>query len=56
MVVVNDATHLIGEASVAVAVLSTQPTSQGLLVFAKLATDRQTTGRHTSGRSSRSLA
>jgi uncharacterized protein YacL len=56
MVVVNDATHLIGEAPVAVAVLSTQPTSQGLLVFAKLATDRQTTGRHTSGRSSRSLA
>jgi uncharacterized protein YacL len=36
MVVVNDAAHLIGANDVEVAVLSTRPTSQGLLVFAQL--------------------
>ncbi len=36
MVVVNDASHLIGQGTVAVAVLQTRPTSQGLLVFARL--------------------
>jgi uncharacterized protein YacL len=34
MVVVNDAAHLIGEDDVEVSVLSTRPTSQGLIVFA----------------------
>ena len=37
MVVVNDATHLIDQGSVEVTVLSTRPTSQGMMVFAKLA-------------------
>ena len=37
MVVVNDATHLIDEGPVAITVLSTRPTTQGLMVFAKLA-------------------
>ncbi len=37
MVVVNDAAHLIGREDVVVDVLSTRKTSQGLLVFAKLA-------------------
>jgi uncharacterized protein YacL len=37
MVVVNDASHLIGRGMVAVAVLQTRPTSQGVLVFARLA-------------------
>ena len=37
MVVVNDATHLIDEGPVEISVLSTRPTSQGLMVFAKLA-------------------
>ncbi|HEV8064063.1 MAG TPA: hypothetical protein VGP46_04485, partial [Acidimicrobiales bacterium] len=36
MVVVNDAAHLVGANDVEVAVLSTRPTSQGLLVFAQL--------------------
>ena len=36
MVVVNDATHLIDQGAVAVTVLSTRPTSQGTMVFAKL--------------------
>ncbi len=39
MVVVNDAAHLVGTDGVAVNVLSTRPTSQGLLVFARLALD-----------------
>jgi len=38
MVVVNDATHLIDAGTVEVTVLSTRPTSQGIMVFAKLAT------------------
>ena len=42
MVVVNDATHLVDQGPVAVTVLSTRPTSQGLMVFAKLATDSVT--------------
>ncbi len=37
MVVVNDASHLIGGGTVGVSVLQTRPTSQGLLVFARLA-------------------
>jgi uncharacterized protein YacL len=36
MVVVNDAAHRIGEDDVEVSVLSTRPTSQGLIVFAHL--------------------
>jgi uncharacterized protein YacL len=36
MVVVNDAAHRIGEQEVEVSVLSTRPTSQGLIVFAQL--------------------
>ena len=36
MVVVNDASHLVGHANVAVVVASTRQTSQGLLVFAHL--------------------
>ncbi|HEV2361607.1 MAG TPA: hypothetical protein VGS21_07885 [Acidimicrobiales bacterium] len=39
MVVVNDADHAIGEKNVEVEVLSTRQTSQGLLVFARLADD-----------------
>jgi hypothetical protein len=39
MVVVNDATHLIDQGPVGVSVLSTRPTSQGVMVFAKLADD-----------------
>jgi uncharacterized protein YacL len=39
MVVVNDATHLVDQGPVTVTVLSTRPTSQGVMVFAKLATD-----------------
>ncbi len=39
MVVVNEAGHLVGEPGVEVLVLSTRPTSQGLLVFARLAGD-----------------
>lgn len=37
MVVVNDASHLVGRGVVAVTVLQTRPTSQGVLVFARLA-------------------
>ncbi|HZM56014.1 MAG TPA: hypothetical protein VFC03_13410, partial [Acidimicrobiales bacterium] len=40
MVVVNDAIHLIDQGSVSITVLSTRPTSQGMMVFAKLGTDR----------------
>ena len=40
MVVVNDATHLIDAGMVGVTVLSTRPTSQGIMVFAKLASGR----------------
>lgn len=36
MVVVNDAEHLLGENGVEVTVLSTRPTAQGLLVFARV--------------------
>lgn len=39
MVVVNDASHLIGQSNVAVEVLTTRKTSQGMLVFARLAHD-----------------
>lgn len=39
MVVVNDATHLVDQGSVGVTVLSTRPTSQGVMVFAKLTAD-----------------
>lgn len=37
MVVVNDAEHLVGHNRIPVVVLSTRPTAQGLLVFARLA-------------------
>jgi uncharacterized protein YacL len=37
MVVVNDAIHLIDDGPVLISVLSTRPTSQGVMVFAKLA-------------------
>ena len=37
MVVVNDASHLVDEGPVHIVVLSTRPTSQGIMVFAKLA-------------------
>lgn len=37
MVVVNDAEHLVGSDGVEVVVLSTRPTAQGVLVFARLA-------------------
>ncbi len=40
MVVVNDATHLIDQGPVEVVVLSTRPTSQGVMVFAKLGEER----------------
>jgi uncharacterized protein YacL len=40
MVVVNDATHLIDTGVVEVTVLSTRPTTQGIMVFAKLASGR----------------
>jgi uncharacterized protein YacL len=40
MVVVNDAIHLIGQGIVSVNVLSTRPTSQGVMVFARLGADR----------------
>jgi uncharacterized protein YacL len=40
MVVVNDATHMVDQGAVEVVVLSTRPTSQGVMVFAKLASDR----------------
>ncbi|MDA8356428.1 MAG: hypothetical protein M0Z95_09090 [Actinomycetota bacterium] len=39
MVVVNDASHRIGDANVEVEVLSTRKTTQGVLVFARLAAD-----------------
>ncbi len=39
MVVVNDASHLVGASDVEVVVLSTRPTNQGLLLFARLAAD-----------------
>jgi uncharacterized protein YacL len=40
MVVVNDATHLIDQGPVQVVVLSTRPTTQGVMVFARLAEER----------------
>ncbi len=40
MVVVNDATHLIDQGPVHVVVLSTRPTTQGVMVFTKLAEQR----------------
>jgi uncharacterized protein YacL len=40
MVVVNDASHLIDEGPIGVTVLSTRPTSQGVMVFAKIAAER----------------
>ena len=39
MVVVNDALHLVGTSGVPVTVLSTRPTNQGLMLFARLAPD-----------------
>jgi uncharacterized protein YacL len=45
MVVVNDAIHLLDQGRVRVTVLSTRPTSQGVIVFARLATDNEDTSR-----------
>jgi uncharacterized protein YacL len=45
MVVVNDAAHLVGRAAVAVVVDGTRPTTQGLLVFARLAEELSATVR-----------
>jgi uncharacterized protein YacL len=42
MVVINDASHLIGQNGVEVVVLSTRTTNQGLLIFARLSTDVRT--------------
>lgn len=39
MVVVNDASHLVGQNGVEVTVLSTRPTNQGLLLFARVSVD-----------------
>lgn len=44
MVVVNDAAHLIGEDNVAIAVLSTRPTTQGVMVFGRVVTDDEEEG------------
>jgi uncharacterized protein YacL len=44
MVVVNEADHLVGTDDVEVSVLSTRPTSQGLLVFAQLRTGAAASG------------
>ena len=44
MVVVNDAIHLIDEGPVLITVLSTRPTSQGVMVFAKLAPPTEVDG------------
>lgn len=49
MVVVNDATHLVDRGTVGVTVLSTRATSQGLMVFAKLATEPGAGGERTNG-------
>jgi len=40
MVVVNDAIHMIDQGTVEIVVLSTRPTSQGVMVFAKLGSDQ----------------
>jgi uncharacterized protein YacL len=45
MVVVSDATHLVDRGTVGVTVLSTRATSQGLMVFAKLATEPDPDGQ-----------
>ncbi|MGO9965213.1 MAG: hypothetical protein ACLPUG_17530 [Acidimicrobiales bacterium] len=49
MVVVNDAEEMVGRTGVEVVVLSTRPTNQGLLVFARVADETNTfhgSGRH----------
>jgi uncharacterized protein YacL len=51
MVVVNDATHLVDRGTVGVTVLSTRATSQGLMVFAKLATEPGAGGEEVNGTS-----
>jgi len=51
MVVVNDATHLVDQGTVGVTVLSTRPTSQGVMVFAKLALDGAAVGEELSNHS-----
>ncbi len=45
MVVVNDATHLVDQGPVDVTVLSTRPTTQGVMVFARLTGDTEGVGR-----------
>ncbi|MGH9044971.1 MAG: hypothetical protein ACRDVP_09110 [Acidimicrobiales bacterium] len=44
LVIVNDASHMIGRENVVIEVLSTRRTNQGLLVFAKLADRPQSAG------------
>jgi uncharacterized protein YacL len=51
MVVVNDATHLIDAGPVEATVLSTRPTSQGILVFAKLSSGQGAVDHEFSNRS-----
>jgi uncharacterized protein YacL len=46
MVVVNDASHLVGQRSIEVIVSSARPTSQGLLVFAQLFEGGPTLAQH----------
>ena len=45
LVVVNDATHLIGRGPTNITVLSTRLTTQGVMVFAKLSDDSDNGGR-----------
>ncbi len=51
MVVVNDATHLIDAGPVGATVLSTRPTTQGVMVFAKLTSGQGAVGQELSNRS-----
>ncbi len=44
MVVVNDAAHLIGEDNVVISVLSTRPTTQGVMVFGRLVNEDEDDG------------
>jgi uncharacterized protein YacL len=45
MVVVNDAEEMVGKTDVEIVVLSTRPTNQGLLVFARIADEGRSDGR-----------
>ena len=54
MVVVNDAEEMVGRTDVEVVVLSTRPTNQGLLVFARIVDEAGTQSALGSGQQSRS--